>query len=91
MGGRETLNNLDFPIDSTGHYHVAYGPALRRIVDFGNMAAATGINPTGQSGNVMSKHYQDQAQMYVDGKARPEFTTRKDIENVQTGKLVFKP
>lgn len=91
MGGRETLNNLDFPIDSTGKYPVAYGPALRRIIDFGNISAATGISPTGQSGNVMSEHYQDQAQMYVDGKARREFTKRTDIEKVQTGKLVLKP
>ncbi len=35
-GGRETINNLNFNLDSTGRYPVVYGPALRRIIDFAN-------------------------------------------------------
>jgi penicillin G amidase len=91
MGGRETINNLDFFMDSTGTYKVVYGPALRRIVDFGDRAAAKSVNPTGQSGYFMSKHYEDQAQMFADGGQRPELTVRADIEKAKIGRLLFKP
>jgi penicillin G amidase len=90
-GGKEVINNLDFPLDSTGLYKVSYGPALRRIVDLSNPENGTSINPTGQSGNRMSPHYQDQAQLFVDEKSRPEWMNRQDIERVRTARLVLKP
>ncbi len=91
MGGRETINNLDFSMDSTGTYKVTYGPALRRIIDFGNPSLAQSVNPTGQSGYFMSKHYNDQAEMFAKGGKRAELTNRKAIENVAIGKLILKP
>ena len=90
-GGRETINNLDFQMDSTGVYNVTYGPALRRIVDFAFPENGTSILPTGQSGNIMSKHYSDQARMYVNSEARAELMNKAAIEKVQTGKILFKP
>jgi len=90
-GGKEVINNLDFPLDSTGWYKVSYGPALRRVVDLSSPEKGTSINPTGQSGNRMSPHYQDQAQLFVDEKARPEYMNRQDIEAVKTARLLLKP
>lgn len=90
-GGRETINNMDFPIDSTGIYQVSYGPALRRIVDFFNPEHGRSVLPTGQSGNIMSKHYKDQAQMFAEGGSRAELMNRAEIEKGQTGKTIFKP
>jgi penicillin G amidase len=90
-GGRETINNLDFHIDSSGTYKVVYGPALRRIIDMGQLKEAKSVNPTGQSGYFMSKYYDDQAQMFAKGGKRPELTDRKAIEKVKIGKSIFKP
>lgn len=90
-GGRETVNNMDFNIDSSGTYQVSYGPALRRIVDFSNPDNGRSVLPTGQSGNVMSQHYDDQARLFAEGGSRPELMNRTAIEKVQTGKIVFKP
>ena len=90
-GGRETINNLDFTIDSTGNYRVVYGPALRRIVDFGEPEQGRSVLPTGQSGYFLSPHYDDQAQLFLDGGSRPERMNRADIEQVQRGKTIFKP
>lgn len=90
-GGRETINNLDFVIDSTGSYRVTYGPALRRIVDFGAPEQGRSVLPTGQSGYFLSRHYDDQAQLFVDGGSRPELMNRAEIEKVQTGKTLLKP
>ncbi|MCY7351943.1 MAG: penicillin acylase family protein [Cytophagaceae bacterium] len=90
-GGRETLNNLDFSVDSTGYYSVQYGPALRRIVDFADPAHGTSVLPTGQSGNRASPHYADQAELFAKGEARPELMNRADIERVATGRMMLKP
>ncbi|MFT4032690.1 MAG: penicillin acylase family protein [Siphonobacter sp.] len=91
-GGRETINNLDFGMDSTGIYKVTYGPALRRIVDFADPLNATGCIPTGQSGIVSSEHYKDQAELYVSGQARPERMEKQSIiQAANDRKLVFMP
>lgn len=90
-GGRETLNNLEFRIDSSGKYPVRSGPALRRIIDFGNPERAYSVNPTGQSGYFMSKHYQDQAAMFAEGGKRLELMNRKDIEKMVSGRLILHP
>ena len=88
-GGQETINNLDFSLDSSGLYKVLSGPALRRIIDLGDADKKFSVNPTGQSGYFMSPHYKDQAQMFADGGKRPELTDRKQIEKVMIGKTVF--
>jgi penicillin amidase len=90
-GGRETINNLNFNMDSSGRYPVVYGPALRRIIDFGNPDLGYSVNPTGQSGYFMSSHYDDQARLYAEGGKRPELMDRKSIEKASTGKTKFTP
>ncbi len=90
-GGRETINNLNFNMDSSGRYPVVYGPALRRIIDFGNPDLGYSVNPTGQSGYFMSSHYEDQARLYAEGGKRPELMDRTSIEKVSTGKTKFTP
>jgi penicillin amidase len=89
-GGKETINNLDFNLDSSGLYKVLYGPALRRIIDFGNASKAMSVNPTGQSGYFMNSHYDDQAKMFAEGGKRPELSKREDVEKVMIGKTIFK-
>jgi penicillin amidase len=88
-GGQETLNNLDFYLDSTGMYPVKSGPALRRIVDFTAPRNAHSVNPTGQSGHVLSKHYDDQARMFAEGGRRPEHTDRAILEKIAIGRQLF--
>jgi penicillin amidase len=90
-GGRETLNNLIFNLDSTGRYPVTAGPALRRIIDMADPSIGYSVNPTGQSGYFLSKHYDDQARMFAEGGKRPELTNRQSVEKVLKGKTVFKP
>jgi len=90
-GGRETLNNLEFAIDSSGKYPVRAGPALRRIIDFGSPETGYSVNPTGQSGYFMSKHYSDQAAMFAEGGKRPELMNRNDIERLVSGRMTLRP
>ena len=88
-GTREVINNLSFPYDSTGYYKVSSGPSTRRIVDFSDVENSISILPTGQSGNPFSKHYKDQAEMYVQGKFRKMMMNKKEIQDTAESVLTF--
>lgn len=89
-GGNETVNCSGFPLTPNGHYKVSYGPAMRVVIDFDDVENAKSILPTGQSGNFMSKHYRDQAQMYLDGKSRKMMMNKNEISKLKN-KLALIP
>ena len=84
------INDLDQQMDTTGYFPVFDGPALRKITDFGELDNGETISPTGQSGNVMSPHYSDQAKMFATGQFRKMLMNRPAIER-QSQKLILKP
>ena len=88
-GGNEVINNQSFKIDSTGYYKVSSGPSTRRVVDFSDVENSLGISPTGQSGNVFSAHYKDQAQKYLKGEFVKMKINQKEIE-ASKNVLIFK-
>ncbi len=89
-GGNEVINNQIFNLDSKGVYKIKAGPSTRRIVDFSDVENSLGILPTGQSGNVFSPHYDDQAQKYIDGEFVKMKLNQKEIE-ASENVLIFKP
>ncbi len=88
-GTREVINNLTFPYDDSGFYKVNVGPSTRRIIDFSDVENSISILPTGQSGNPLSKHYKDQAQMYVNGEFRKMMMNKAEIEEKAESILIF--
>ena len=48
-------------------FKVTAGPSTRRVIDFSDVESGLSIIPTGQSGNVFSPYYKDQAQKYLKG------------------------
>lgn len=90
-GGNEVINNMMFLLANSEHYKVKAGPAKRRIIDFGDLEHSYNILPTGQSGNVLSPHYDDQAQLFVKGEFRPQMMNREEITEKAKGKLVLTP
>jgi penicillin amidase len=89
-GTNEVINNLIFPMTDDGIYKVTAGPSTRRIIDFSDVENSVSILPTGQSGVPTSEHYDDQAELYAQGKFRKMKMNRKEIMATST-KLVFKP
>jgi penicillin amidase len=89
-GSNEVINNLMFTFTESGNHQVKAGPSTRRIIDFSDIENCVSILPTGQSGNPLSEHYKDQAQMYNEGKFRKMKMNKKEIE-ASARKLVFKP
>lgn len=90
VGGNEVINNQIFKLDSTGIYKVHAGPSTRRVIDFSDVNNSIAILPTGQSGNVFSPYYKDQAQKYVDGEFVKMNLNNADIKKSKN-KLVFTP
>ena len=89
-GGNEVINNQGFTVDNSGLYEVHGGPSTRRIIDFSDVENSVAILPTGQSGNVFSKHYKDQAQKYLKGEFVKMMLNKEEIQK-STNKLVFEP
>ncbi|UWY28843.1 penicillin acylase family protein [Flavobacterium sp. TR2] len=89
-GSNEVINNLFFGFNDDGKYYVKGGPSTRRIIDFADVENSWSILPTGQSGNPLSKHYADQAEMYNAGKFRKMKLNKDEIIKTST-KLVLKP
>jgi penicillin G amidase len=89
-GTNEVINNHIFTINGTGKYEVTAGPSTRRIIDFSNVENSVTILPTGQSGNVFSKHYKDQAQRYLKGEFVKMMLNKEEIQQSKD-KLVLTP
>lgn len=91
-GSTDVINNMQFHLEEDGTYEVKAGPSCRRIVDFSNVRANSwSILPTGNSGNVMSPYYKDQAEMYVNGQYRKQMMDKAEIQGNAAHKSVFIP
>lgn len=72
-------------------FHVVAGPSTRRVIDFAVPQTSFGINPIGTSGHMMSPFYQDQVQMFLDGKYRAQLMDEADILKAKTHELILHP
>jgi penicillin amidase len=68
-GNGMTVNNGQYSWNAP--FEQVLGPSVRRIVDLSNPDISYSILPAGQSGNPFSLHYQDQHQLWLQGKNRP--------------------
>lgn len=89
-GSNEVINNMIFTYTDSKVNEVKAGPSTRRIIDFSDVENSVSILPSGQSGNPMSKHYDDQSKMYIEGKFRKMKLNKNEIIKTST-KLIFHP
>jgi penicillin amidase len=89
-GSNEVINNQMFEFSENGNYKVTAGPSTRRIIDFSDIENSWSILPTGQSGNPLSSHFSDQAELYNAGKFRRMKLNKDEIVRTST-KLLFIP
>ena len=90
-GGNEVINNTGFNIDSTGRYKVTFGPSMRRIVDFSDLATSYSVLPTGQSGYFMAPHYSDQFKLFNSNTFRPQLMDKNQIKSQAQAPLFLEP
>ena len=77
---KDALNKYEFKLKRDVDYGVFSGPSMRIGIDFADVAGAESVLPTGQSGNVFSPFYADQAPLYHNGLFRKQRMDRADIE-----------
>ena len=87
-GGAQQVNNMLYGAGEL-NFDVIAGPSTRRLIDFADPRAAQGILPTGNSGNFMSSHYDDQAAMFIEGTYRVLNSTPTAVEKNLESTLVF--
>ncbi len=91
-GVSEVINNYHIKANETGIYEVYAGPSTRRVVDLANYRTNSWtILPTGQSGQVLSPHYKDQADLFVDQQFRRALMVKEEIIQEQRYKTVLVP
>jgi penicillin G amidase len=90
-GGQEVINQMGFDLNPDGVYRVKYGPAMRIVLDMADVESSKSVLPTGQSGNVMSRYYNDQSTMFNSGKMRKQKMNRAEIESNRSGRLILEP
>lgn len=88
-GTHTTVSAAGYPMD--GEMVVNHGPALRMIIDYSNPSNWVFIEPPGNSGNFMSRHYKDQTGKWLIGEYNPILLNRKTVEKNAKGTIVFKP
>ncbi len=67
------------------------GPPFRSIVDLGDLRNSQGLLAPGQSGQVGSKHYDDQGQAWFEAEYHPMLYSREDVEREAESRLRLTP
>jgi len=89
-GAGDVINAQRFYLsDDPSYFDVATGPSARMIIDMADIEHAVSILPTGQSGNIMSPHYDDQAEMHNRGEFRGMLMNRQEIEMDSKGRRLL--
>ncbi len=89
-GGRFVINNMGHKKE-TNDFRAMHAPATRRIIDMGDIENSWGILPTGNSGNLMSPHFDDQLSLYHEGKYRKQLMNWNEIRQLDLVQLVPVP
>lgn len=88
---KDALNKYEFKLKQELNFDVFSGPSMRIGIDFADVEAAESILPTGQSGNVLSPFYDNQAPLYHSGRFRKQRMNRAEIEANCIGKASIFP
>jgi len=88
-GAAEVVNNMLYR--GVDNFDVLAGPSTRRLIDFADPAHSLTVLPTGNSGHLLSKHYDDQAEMFVRGEYRPALYLWNEIEAAKEHEMRFLP
>lgn len=90
-GSKRALNNMIHTFTDE-KIHITNGPSTRRVVDLSDIKNGWNINPVGQSGRLMDKHYMDQSERYHNNQYRRAVMYSSDdkrLESMET--LILSP
>lgn len=88
-GAASTVNPSSFSLGRP--FKATAGPAFRLIMDLGDLDRSRVVLPSGQSGNPFSRHYDDQAELFMSGRYRDAAFSRGAVERHAAGTLILLP
>ena len=89
-GGNNVINKImSKPGDH--NFKVTSLPSTRRIINLGNKENSYSMNPSGNSGNFWSDHYDNQVQPYIKGEYRKINFSKTELTNNAVKKLLIIP
>jgi penicillin amidase len=77
-GGPAVVNAMAYD-DRTG-YAVTDGPAMRMLIDLGDLDASRWVNQSGVSGHAFNRHYDDQTELWANQQLWPFVSSRGAVE-----------
>jgi len=89
-GGDAFCIRASFSEDSSGDYATTWGVSYRQIIDLSDFRNSVCILSSGESGHLLSKHYDDQIPLWLKGEYRPMLFYPKDIEANAAAVFVLK-
>jgi penicillin amidase len=90
LGGEEQTV-LQAGFDARGGFDAVVVPSWRVVVDLADVDRSVAILPTGQSGDPVSPHWNDQSPLWIAGELRPAPFTRPAVETAAVTALRLEP
>jgi penicillin amidase len=88
-GDEQTVLQASF--DARDGFRPAVVPSWRLVADLADVDRSSAVLPTGQSGNPASPHWNDQADLWIEGRLRPAPVTRPAVEAAAQHRLALVP
>ncbi|MFC4059631.1 penicillin acylase family protein [Planomonospora corallina] len=88
-GGKDTVNATGW--DTSAGYQVNWVPSMRMVVDLTDLDRSEWINLTGASGHAFHANYDDQAELWADGRLTPMRFTEPAVRQAAADTLTLTP
>jgi penicillin amidase len=88
-GDEQTILQASF--DSRLGFHSVVVPSWRLVVDLSDVDRSQAVLTTGESGNPVSAHWNDQSPLWISGSLRPAPVTRSAVEAAVASRLTLEP
>lgn len=89
-GGNNVINK-SMSTPGNHDYKVSSLPSTRRLIDIGSPENSYSILPSGNSGNFWSNHYDDQLNLFLNGKYRKINFSKEQINSNLSSELLLTP
>lgn len=93
-GDQTSINNTEYrfsDVINNGTFQTVVGASMRMIVDFNDIEQSYTINSTGQSGQPVSTHYNDQARMWSFGEYKRNKMSESAFIGASYSLLILNP
>ena len=88
-GSNFAINSTDWGFGDD--FTIGSYPSMRMVVDLSNLDNSRTVLPSGQSGHVMSKYYDDQVDNWIENDMYPNYFSRELVELNQKDLMYLRP